>query len=266
MQIVYWIIAAVVVILWLGLGVRIVRQWERGVLLRFGKFVGARSPGLNFMIPFVDRLIKVDTRILTINLEPQEVITKDNVTIKVDAVVYFRVINAEKAVISVEDFISASTQIALTTLRSVLGQSELDEVLAHRDKINERLRQIIDEQTEEPWGVLVTVAEVKDVLLPQDMQRAMAKQAEAEREKRAKVVHAEGERLAAQALLEAARTLSMDPAAIQLRYLQSMVEMAGEHNSTVIPIPLDIMNAIRGLGAIRDVKEAPIGDGLPKKS
>ncbi|MBI4294622.1 MAG: slipin family protein [Chloroflexi bacterium] len=255
MGIVYGIIAAVVLVAWFGLGIRVVRQWERGVLLRFGRFVSLRKPGLNFMIPIVDRMVKVDTRILTIMLEPQEVITKDNVTIKVDAVVYFKVIDAEKAVINVEDFVSASTQIALTTLRSVLGQSELDEVLAHRDRINQRLRQIIDEQTEQPWGVLVTVAEVKDVLLPESMQRAMARQAEAEREKRAKVVHAEGERLAAQGLLEAARTLALEPVAVQLRYLQTMVEMAGERNSTIIPIPLDIMNTIRGLAGARSSKE-----------
>ena len=244
----YGIIIAVVFLIWLGLGVKVVKQWERGVMLRFGKFIGIRNAGLNFIIPIIDRLIKVDTRILTIILEPQEVITRDNVTIKVDAVVYFRVINAEKAVINVEDFVSASTQLALTTLRSVLGQSELDEVLAHRDKINERLRLIIDTQTEEPWGVLVTVAEVKDVLLPENMQRAMARQAEAEREKRAKIVHADGERAAAQTLLEAASTLAKEPISLQLRYLQSMVEMAGERNSTIIPIPLDILGTIqRGL-------------------
>jgi len=241
------IIVALALITWLLLGIKVVHQWERGVLLRFGKFVGMRGPGLNFIIPIVHQLIKVDTRIMTVILEPQEVITKDNVTIKVDAVVYFRVVDAEKAVINVEDFISASTQIALTTLRSVLGQSELDELLAHRDQINLRLKEIIDEQTEQPWGVLVTVAEVKDVLLPETMQRAMARQAEAEREKRAKVVHAQGERLAAENLTEAARILGDEPIAVHLRYLQSMVEMAGERNSTIIPIPLDILSAVRSL-------------------
>ncbi|MBI2957451.1 MAG: slipin family protein [Chloroflexi bacterium] len=246
MAIVYGIIALVVLVLWFTLGVRVVRQWERGILLRFGRFVEMRNPGLNFMIPVVDRLIKVDTRILAITLEPQEVITKDNVTIKVDAVVYFRVVDATKAVMNVEDFISASTQIALTTLRSVLGQSELDEMLAHRDKINQRLRDIIDEQTEGPWGVRVTVAEVKDVLLPESMQRAMARQAEAEREKRGKIVHAEGERQAAESLREAAHTLSIEPVAVHLRYLQTLVEMAGERNSTIIPVPLDILNALNG--------------------
>ena len=245
MTIVYGIIAAIVALLWLWLGVRVVRQWERGVLLRFGRFIVVRNPGFNFMIPIVDRMIKVDTRILAIILEPQEVITKDNVTIKVDAVLYFRVVDVTKAVLNVEDFISASTQIALTTLRSVIGQSELDEMLAHRDRINQRLREIIDEQTEGPWGVRVTVAEIKDVLLPESMQRAMARQAEAEREKRGKIVHAEGERQAAQNLQEAAKILSVEPVAVHLRYLQTLVEMAGERNSTIIPVPLDILNAIR---------------------
>lgn len=251
MAIVYGVVAGVcgfLLLLWLGFGIRVVSQWQRGVLLRFGRFVGMRNPGLNFIIPIIDRLIKVDTRILTIVLEPQEIITRDNVTIKVDAVVYFRVVDAQKAVINVEDFTRASTQIALTTLRSVLGQSELDELLSQRERINQRLRDIIDTQTEEPWGVLVTVAEVKDVLLPENMQRAMAKQAEAEREKRAKIVHAEGESMAAKTLAEAARTLAAEPLAIQLRYLQSMVEMAGEKNSTIIPIPLDILGAIQRLG------------------
>ncbi|HLB12949.1 MAG TPA: slipin family protein, partial [Dehalococcoidia bacterium] len=220
------IIVGLALVILLALGFRVVHQWERGVLLRFGKLVGVRNPGLNFIMPIVNQLIKVDTRIMTVVLEPQEVITKDNVTIKVDAVVYFRVVDAEKAVINVENFVSASTQIALTTLRSVLGQSELDELLAHRDEINLRLKEIIDVQTEQPWGVLVTVAEVKDVLLPETMERAMARQAEAEREKRAKVVHAEGERLAAKNLSEAAKILATQPVAVHLRYLQAMVEMA----------------------------------------
>ena len=241
------IIVGLALVILLALGFRVVHQWERGVLFRFGKLVGIRNPGLNYIIPIVNRLIKVDIRVMTVVLEPQEVITKDNVTIKVDAVVYFRVVDAEKAVINVENFVSASTQIALTTLRSVLGQSELDELLAHRDEINLRLKEIIDVQTEQPWGVLVTVAEVKDVLLPETMQRAMARQAEAEREKRAKVVHAEGERLAAENLSEAAKILATQPIAVHLRYLQAMVEMAGERNSTILPIPLDIMSAIRSL-------------------
>ena len=245
------VIVAIIVVLalitWMVLGIKVVHQWERGVLLRFGKFMGLRGPGLNFIVPVVNQLIKIDTRVMTVVLEPQEVITKDNVTIKVDAVVYFRVVDAEKALINVENYVSASTQIALTTLRSVVGQSELDEVLAHRDEINLRLKEIIDEQTEQPWGVLVTIAEVKDVLLPETMQRAMARQAEAEREKRAKIVHAEGERLAAENLSTAARILGDERFAMNLRYLQAMVEMAGERNSTIIPIPLDILSAVRSL-------------------
>lgn len=247
-----WVTVAVLVLVLLLLSMRIVRQWEGGVLLRFGRFIGVRKPGLNLIIPIVDRLVNVDTRVITTILEPQEVITKDNVTIKVDAVVYFKVVDPEKAVVSVADFESATTQIALTTLRSVLGQSELDEVLAHRDRINERLREIIDTQTEAPWGVRVSVAEVKDVLLPENMQRAMARQAEAEREKRAKVVHAEGEKLASTTLSEAAQVLAVQPVAVQLRYLQAMVEMAGERNSTIIPIPLDILGALQGLTRSHD--------------
>lgn len=239
------ILAALVVLTLLAFAVKIVRQWERGVVLRFGRLVGVRNPGFNLIIPFVDRMIKVDLRIVTTVLEPQEVITRDNVTIKVNAVVYFMVVNPETAVIKVEDYGQATIQIALTTLRSVLGQSDLDEVLAHRDEINQRLRQIIDEQTEAPWGVRVTVAEVKDVLLPEVMQRAMAKQAEAEREKRAKVIHAQGEYQAAETLAQAARIISSQPAALQLRYLQTLVEIAGEKSNTIIPLPLDILNILR---------------------
>ncbi|MEK7777171.1 MAG: slipin family protein, partial [Chloroflexota bacterium] len=197
-------VVVLVVLVSLGLAIKIVKQWEKGVVFRLGRLAGVREPGLRLIIPLIERMVKVDMRIVTYVLEPQELITKDNVTIKVNAVVYFRVENPSTAVISVEDYVGATVQIALTTLRSVLGQSELDEVLAHRDEINAKLRQIIDEQTEKPWGVLVTVAEVKDVLLPEHMQRAMARQAEAERDRRAKVVHAHGEYQAAQTLAEAA--------------------------------------------------------------
>ena len=239
-----WIIFLVVVIVWVLLiaAIRIVKQYERGVVLRFGRLVGARNPGFNTIVPFVDRMTKVSLRIITTVVEPQEVITRDNVTVKVDAVVYFMVIDPIKAVINVENYREATIQLALTTLRSVLGQSELDELLAHRDQINARLRQIIDEQTEEPWGVRATLVEVKDVLLPEAMQRAMARQAEAEREKRAKVIHAEGERAAAETLAEAAKILHAQPSALQLRYLQTLVEMSGERNSTIIPLPVDIVN------------------------
>jgi regulator of protease activity HflC (stomatin/prohibitin superfamily) len=239
----------VVVLILLYLSIKVVKQYERGVVLRFGRLIETRNPGFNVIIPIVDRMTKVSLRIATTVLEPQEVITKDNVTVKVDAVVYFMVIDPVKAVINVENYREATIQIALTTMRSVLGQSDLDELLAHRDQINLRLRQIIDEQTETPWGVKVTLVEVKDVLLPEGMQRAMARQAEAEREKRGKVIHAEGERLAAENLAQAAEILQRQPAALQLRYLQTLVEMAGEKNSTIIPLPLpfDIVAAISSI-------------------
>ena len=245
-----WIIVLIVlaVLAVLGSSIRIVKQYERGVVLRFGKLIGIREPGFNLIMPFLfDRMTKVSLRIATMVLEPQEVITRDNVTVKVDAVVYFMVIDPVKAVINVEDYHQAMTQLALTTLRSVLGQSELDELLAHREEINRRLSQIIDEQAEEPWGVRATLMEVKDVLLPDSMQRAMARQAEAEREKRAKVIHAQGERQAAETLAEAAEIIQSQPAALQLRYLQTLVEMAGEKNSTIIPLPMDIFGVLSGI-------------------
>ncbi len=245
-----WLIVliAVVVLILLAFSIKIVKQYERGVVLRFGRLVGARNPGLNFIIPFIDRMTKVSLRVVTWVLEPQEVITRDNVTVRVDAVVYFMAVDPTKAVINVEDYRQAVIQLALTTLRSVLGQSELDELLAHRDQINQRLRQIIDEQSEDPWGVRVTLVEVKDVLLPEAMQRAMARQAEAEREKRAKVIHAEGEQQAAQTLASAAQIIQTQPAALQLRYLQTLVEMAGERNSTIIPLTIDVVNALGKMG------------------
>ena len=241
-----WIIfvIALLLLMLLAFAIRIVKQYEKGILLRFGRLVGVRDPGFNVIVPFVDRMIKVSLRIVTTVLEPQEIITRDNVTVKVDAVVYFMVIDPVKAIINVEDYQQATIQLALTTLRSVIGQSELDELLAHRDQINLRLKDIIDEQTEEPWGVRATLVEVKDILLPEAMQRAMAKQAEAEREKRAKVIHAEGERLAAETLTEAAEIIQSQPAALQLRYLQTLVEMDGEKNSTIIPITLDVLNTL----------------------
>ena len=244
-----WIIflIVVVVLLILPFTIKIVKQYERGVVLRFGRLAGVREPGFNVIIPFVDRMSKVSLRVVTWVLDPQEVITSDNVTVKVDAVVYFMVIDPVKAVINVEDYREAIIQLALTTLRSVLGQSELDELLAHRDQINLRLRQIIDEQSEEPWGVRATLVEVKDTLLPEVMQRAMAKQAEAEREKRGKIIHAQGEREAAETLAEAAEIIQSQPAALQLRYLQTLVEMAGERNSTIIPLTVDIVNALSNI-------------------
>lgn len=251
METIRWISLIIILgllgITFLGLAIKIVRQYERGVVLRFGRLVRTREPGFNLIIPIVDRMIKVDLRVVTMVVEPQVVITKDNVTIKVDAVVYFMVVDPVKAVLQVADFIKATTQIALTTLRSVLGQSDLDELLFERDKINKRLREIIDQHTE-PWGVMVSVVEVKDVQLPDPMQRAMARQAEAEREKRAKVIHAQGEYQAAETLRQAAQIISIEPAALQLRYLQTLTEIAGEKNSTIIPISLDIANTIHAIG------------------
>jgi len=236
------VVAALVV---LAPAIRIVQQYERGVVLRFGKLVGTREPGFNLIIPYVDRMIKVDMRTLTWILgERQEIITRDNVTVHVDAVVYFNVLDPVKAVLNVEDYKTATEQLALTTLRSVLGQSDLDELLAHRDRVNERMRVIIDEHTEEPWGVLVSLVEVKDVLLPEDMQRAMARQAEAEREKRAKIIHAEGEYAAAETLRDAASVMAEEPMSLQLRYLQTLIEMAGEKSATIIPLPLDLLGNI----------------------
>ena len=237
----------VVVLVLLPLTIKIVKQYERGVVLRFGKLVGVRNPGFNVIIPFVDRMTKVSLRIVPFVLEPQEVITRDNVTVKVDAVVYFMVIDPVNAIINVENYREAIIQLALTTLRSVLGQSELDELLAHRDQINLRLREIIDKESEESWGVRATLVEVKDVLLPEAMQRAMARQAEAEREKRAKIIHAQGEQEAASTLAAAAEIIQRQPAALQLRYLQTLVEMAGERNSTIIPLTVDIVNALSNI-------------------
>src|SRR5438105_5635673 len=224
--------------------VKIVQEYERGVIFRLGRLVGARGPGLFFIIPMVDRMVKVDLRVVTLDVPAQEVITRDNVTLRVNAVLYFRVFDPEKAVVSVTDFVRATHQIAQTTLRSVLGQSGLDELLSQREAINMRLQQIIDEQTE-PWGIKVGIVEVKDVELPQSMQRAMARQAEAEREKRAKIIHASGEFEAAKQLAEAARIVGTEPATIQLRYLQTLTEIASEKNSTIVfPIPIEFLSLI----------------------
>ncbi|HEU5012863.1 MAG TPA: slipin family protein [Roseiflexaceae bacterium] len=219
--------------------IKIVPEYERGVVFRLGRLVGARGPGLFFLIPIFERMIRVDTRVITMDVPAQEVITLDNVTIKVNAVLYFMVIDPNMAIVKVMDYIRATMQIAQTTLRSVIGQVELDELLAQRDSINQKLQQIIDEQTE-PWGVKVTIVEVKDVELPQSMQRAMARQAEAEREKRAKIIHASGEFEASKKLAEAANVISTEPAALQLRYLQTLTEVAVEKNSTIVfPLPID---------------------------
>lgn len=224
----------------LASAIKIVREYERGVIFRLGRIVGAKGPGLIIIIPVVDRMVKVDLRTITMDVPPQEVITKDNVPIKVDAVVYFRVFDAVKAVIEVADFIYATSQISQTTLRSILGQVELDEVLAKREKINRRLQEIIDKETD-PWGIKVSTVEIKAVELPEGMKRAMAKQAEAERERRAKIISAEGEFQAAEKLYQAASKIAQEPIALQLRFLQTLTEVAAEKNSTTIfPIPIDL--------------------------
>ena len=221
--------------------IRVLREYERGVIFRLGRLVATKGPGIIFLIPIVDRMVKVSLRTVVLDVPPQDVITKDNVSIKVNAVLYFRVVQPEKAIVEVENFLFATSQLSQTTLRSILGQSELDELLAQRDKINRMLQQIIDEHTE-PWGIKVSNVEVKQIDLPIEMQRAMAKQAEAERERRAKVVHAEGEFQASQKLSDAARIISETPIALQLRYLQTLTEIGADKNSTIIfPLPMDII-------------------------
>ena len=229
--------------------VRVVREYERGVIFRLGRLVGARGPGLFFLIPGAERMRKVDLRIVTLEVPAQEAITRDNVTVKVNAVVYFRVVNPEDAVVKVLDYSRATSLIGQTTLRSILGQSDLDHLLSERDKINTELQQVIDTQTS-AWGVKVTSVEVRDLELPQSMQRAMARQAEAEREKRAKVIHAEGEFSASQQLANAAQVIGSQPATLQLRYLQTLTEIAAEKNSTIVfPLPLELLQGFFSLPA-----------------
>ncbi|HYM80673.1 MAG TPA: slipin family protein [Candidatus Limnocylindria bacterium] len=223
--------------------VRVVREYERLVVFRLGRLVGERGPGLVLLIPIVDRAVKVGLRTVTMDVPPQDIITRDNVTVKVNAVIFFRVVNSQMAVVQVENYLYATSQIAQTTLRSILGQAELDELLSEREKLNQSLQQVIDRQTD-PWGVKVSSVEVKHVDLPQEMQRAIARQAEAERERRAKVINAEGEYQAAARLAEAAAIISREPAALQLRYLQTLAEIATENNSTTIfPVPIDLLRA-----------------------
>jgi regulator of protease activity HflC (stomatin/prohibitin superfamily) len=240
-------ILIILLIILLIAAIKVVQEYERGVIFRLGRLQGAKGPGLFFIIPLVDRMVKVDLRVVTLDIPTQEAITRDNVTVRVNAVAYYRVIDPNDAIVQVEDYNRATWQIAQTSLRSVLGQSDLDELLIHRDEINQKLQQIIDEQTE-PWGIKVSIVEVKDVELPDTMKRAMARQAEAEREKRAKVIHAEGEFNAAQQLQEAAGVMSREPAALQLRYLQTLTEIAVEKNSTIIfPVPIEFIEAFSGL-------------------
>ena len=236
-------VGIIVVIFVLPQAIRILREYERGVIFRLGKLQGAKGPGLIFLIPIIDKMVKMDLRVVTIDVPKQEIMTKDNVPATVDAVMYFRVVDPNAAVVKVENFWKATSLIGQTTLRSVLGQSALDELLSQRDVINLKLQEIIDKQTE-PWGIKVTSVEVKEVSLPDSMKRAMAKQAEAERERRAKVVNAEGEFQAAEKMVQAAALIAKEPIALQLRYLQTMREMASEHNTTTfLPLPIDLFSA-----------------------
>ena len=254
---------AVVVIWFLTAAVKVVQEYERGVVFRLGRLVGARGPGLILLVPKIERMVKVDLRVITLDVPAQEAITRDNVTVKVSAVAYFRVVSPEQSVVSVLDYRRATSLICQTTLRSVLGESDLDTLLSNRDEINARLQQIIDEQTE-AWGVKVTSVEVRDVELPESMQRAMARQAEAEREKRAKIIHAEGEYGAAEQLAAAAKIITSEESGLQLRYLQTLTEIAAERNSTIIfPLPIDMLSGLmnapraRGNGAVRQPDGPP---------
>jgi regulator of protease activity HflC (stomatin/prohibitin superfamily) len=262
------LVSSVIVLILLMLlfsAVRVVQQYERGVIFVLGRLIGAKGPGIFLVPPFISRIAKVDLRIVTLTVPPQEVITRDNVTVKVTAVIYFYVVDPIAAIVNVVSFLQATTQIGQTTLRNVLGQSELDELLAQRNKINRELQTIIDEQTER-WGVKVTAVEIKDIELPATMQRAMAKQAEAEREKRAKIIHAEGELQASAQLAQAAEMIGSQPATLQLRYLQTLTEIAVEKNSTIIfPLPIDLIEPMIDLlhrtnaTAANERRDGPVG-------
>lgn len=261
------ITAALVVAVLLSMSVRILREYQRAVVFRLGKLLGPRGPGLVMLIPWVDRMVRMDLRVVTIDVPKQEAMTRDNVPVTVDAVVYFRVVDPVAAVVKVENFLKASSLVAQTTLRSVLGQSELDEVLAHRDKINHILQEIIDRHTD-PWGVKVSAVEVRDVVLPEDMKRTMATQAESERERRAKIINAEGEYQAAEKLVQAADMISTQPIALQLRFLQTMREISSEHNTTTfLPVPIDLFAPFlkrAGDGAIEKQSLERLQPTMPK--
>jgi len=246
---IWWSAIVVLVVLFFASAIKIVREYERMVVFRLGRLFGAKGPGLFWLWPIIDRGVKVDLRVVTLDVPPQEVITKDNVTVSVNAVVYFRVMNPSDAIVKVENFFQATSMVSQTTLRSVLGQVELDELLAQREKLNKRLQEIIDEVTD-PWGIKVSLVEIKDVRLPQEMQRAIARQAEAERERRSKVINAEGELQAAERLREAASILQQNPASIQLRFLQTLIDISSERNTSTIvfPIPIDIFEALQRRG------------------
>jgi len=239
--VIYAIIALAVLVL-IPLTVKIVAEYERGVIFRLGRLIGAKGPGLFLIIPFVDRMVKIDLRVVTMDVPSQEVITKDNVTVRVNAVIFLRVVDPESAVVKVLDHIRATSQISQTTLRNVLGQSELDELLSQRERLNETLQKIIDEQTD-PWGIKVSAVEIKEVELPETMRRSMAAQAEAERERRAKIIHAEGELQASEKLAQAGAIIAREPTTLQLRYLQTLTEVASEKNSTIVfPLPIDLIS------------------------
>jgi regulator of protease activity HflC (stomatin/prohibitin superfamily) len=249
MAVVLAIIAIVVffAVILLAASIRVLREYERGVIFRLGRLIAQKGPGLIFLIPIIDRMVRVDLRTVTLNIPPQEVITRDNVTARVNAVCYFRVIDPNRAIVEVENFLMATSQIAQTTLRSVLGTAELDTLLSERERLNLDLQKIIDDQTE-PWGVKVTTVEIKDVEIPQGMQRAMARQAEAERERRAKIINAEGEYQASQRLFDAAEIISQNPATIQLRYLQTLLELGSGSTSTIVfPLPIDLIEPLTKL-------------------
>jgi regulator of protease activity HflC (stomatin/prohibitin superfamily) len=237
-----------VVVLFLMSAIKIVREYERGVIFRLGRLVGAKGPGLFLIIPIVDKMVKISLRVVTMDVPPQEVITRDNVPVSVNAVVYFRVMDPSKAVVEVENYVLATSQISQTTLRSVLGQAELDEILAERERLNRTLQEIIDEHTD-PWGIKVSTVEIKDVRIPAEMQRAIAQQAEAERERRSTIINAEGEYQAAEKLQQAAGILQQHPAAIQLRFLQTLIDISAENASTIVfPVPVNIFEALQARG------------------
>jgi regulator of protease activity HflC (stomatin/prohibitin superfamily) len=243
-------VPVIIVVLWVFMGLRVVNEYEQGVVLRLGRYVGLKTAGLKWIVPFIDRMIVIDMRITAEQVPPQDVITRDNVSMKVNAVIYFRVLQADRAFLQVTDFLFATSQLAQTTLRSVLGQVDLDDVLSQRDKINRQLQEIIDRHTE-PWGVKVTAVEVKQVDLPEEMRRAMARQAEAERERRSKIISAEGEFQAAEKLGAAADVIARSPGAMQLRYMQTLIEISTEKTSTIVfPLPLDMLEPfLRAKGA-----------------
>jgi regulator of protease activity HflC (stomatin/prohibitin superfamily) len=256
-------VLAVFLLIILGSAIRILREYERGVIFRLGRLIAQKGPGLIILIPIIDRMVRVDLRTVTLNIPPQEVITRDNVPARVNAVCYFRVIDPNRAIVEVENFLLATSQIAQTTLRSVLGKAELDQLLAERERLNEDLQKIIDDQTE-PWGVKVTVVEIKDVEIPEQMQRAMARQAEAERERRAKIINSEGEYQAAQKLADAADIISQNPATLQLRYLQTLLEMGVNQNTTVVfPLPIDLLQAFTGGGSGDGERPRPAAPAPP---